>query len=274
MKKILILLLTLCSIAAFSQSGSITHSGIKLRVNDTTAYQSAVTTAHGLGYSDIYWNNQATTPHWDIWNGSSYDHIFDFNAGSGAGVTDGDKGDITVSGTGASWTVDNTAITFAKFQNLTGLSIFGRSANSSGVGADITGTDGQVLRVSGTTLGFGAIAETALPAKYIVDRTTTVTTGATITLDCNSQQQRLHVGLTSFSSAKAIALSNTTNALGFTFFFEITATTAVLTPPSDWLMPPSDSWDGTDWTPLATGKYVMVGSFDGTNWNVSISQVI
>lgn len=54
--------------------------------------------------------------------------------------------------------VPPTGITYAKFQNLSGLSIFGRSANSSGVGADITaGSDGDVLRRSGTTLGFGAI---------------------------------------------------------------------------------------------------------------------
>lgn len=39
-----------------------------------------------------------------------------------------------------------------------GLSIIGRSANTTGNVADITGTDGQVLRVSGTALGFGTIA--------------------------------------------------------------------------------------------------------------------
>ena len=45
----------------------------------------------------------------------------------------------------------------ANIASLAGLSVFGRGANTTGVMAAITGTDGQVLRVSGTTLGFGTI---------------------------------------------------------------------------------------------------------------------
>ncbi len=49
-------------------------------------------------------------------------------------------------------------VTLAKIADGTGLSVIGRGANSAGVNADIVGTDGQVLRVAGTALGFGAIA--------------------------------------------------------------------------------------------------------------------
>lgn len=90
MKKYLSLLFSILSVSAvFAQSQPAPKTGgVALRVNDSTAYISSQTTSHSQGYADMFWNNQATTPHYDIWNGASYDHVFDFNAGGGGGTQD------------------------------------------------------------------------------------------------------------------------------------------------------------------------------------------
>jgi len=70
---------------------------------------------------------------------------------SSGGVSDGDKGDITVSGSGATWTIDNDAVTYAKIQNVSAASkLLGRGDSGSGAVQEITlGTN---LSMSGTTL--------------------------------------------------------------------------------------------------------------------------
>lgn len=54
-------------------------------------------------------------------------------AGSGSGsISDGDKGDITVSGVGTVWTVDANSITTSKLQTVGGQTLLGRSGATTG----------------------------------------------------------------------------------------------------------------------------------------------
>lgn len=114
--------------------------------------------------------------------------------GTSSGVNTGDQtitltGDVTGSGTGSfATTIANGAVSLAKMANLAGLSVIGRSTNSSGVTAAITGTDGQVLRVSGTALGFGTIvaagiASDAVTTAKILDANVTLAKMANLTQD-------------------------------------------------------------------------------------------
>jgi len=99
--------------------------------------------------------------------------------------------------------------------------------------------------------------------------TSVSTASSTITLAFASAVKKTFNGSASFAGPKTIAHSNDSLAVELKFLFEITNVAAVLTPPASYLM--SDPrFDGTDWTPLDTGKYKMVGDFDGTNWSVEI----
>lgn len=114
------------------------------------------------------------------------------------------------------------------------------------------------------------VATTAFVQAANLGSVSTSTAGATITLDMGSLVQRMHIGSATFSAAKAVAMSNATNALQFQFIFEVTNVAAVLTVPADWLMSSAD-FDGTDWTPPGTGKFMFGGAFDGTNWYVNVA---
>lgn len=103
--------------------------------------------------------------------------------GGGGGVSDGDKGDITVSGTGTVWTVDNAAITYAKIQDVTAASrILGRGAGG-GSGDVQELTLGAGLSMAGTVLsasgGLAGTATVTVPNKRVEWEETVAATGVT-----------------------------------------------------------------------------------------------
>lgn len=96
-KGILSLLFSLVVVFSFAQYHNV--KGVRvLHDNDSTGIS-------GVGM--MRWDE--VTGKFRFWNGSSW--LSFRSAADAIGVTDGDKGDITVSGSGSTWTIDNTIVT-------------------------------------------------------------------------------------------------------------------------------------------------------------------
>lgn len=72
-------------------------------------------------------------------------------SGGGGSLSDGDKGDITVSGSGATWTIDNNVVTYAKLQDVGNSRVLGRVTAGSGDAEELTPS--QVLDLLSSTRG-------------------------------------------------------------------------------------------------------------------------
>lgn len=111
-----------------------------------------------------------------------------FSGTGGGGVSDGDKGDITVSSSGTVWTIDNDAVTYAKMQNVSAASkLLGRgSAGGSGDPQEIT--LGVGLSMNATTLV--ATGESTVYAAGVYKSTdTTITTATATALTFNTERK-------------------------------------------------------------------------------------
>lgn len=124
----------------------------------------------------------------------------------------------------------------------------------------------------GVRVGVYYFAAVSLTTDFL-SRVIVDTTGATIPLNLNDLKQRMFVGSDPIAAPKVWALDNDSNALVFQNKFSLTGLHPQTMPASFKMQSSDPRWNsGTKvWTPAAIGDYEASATFDGTNWNLKIS---
>ena len=99
---------------------------------------------------------------------------------------------------------------------------------------------------------------------------TQVSTSGNITLDLLNRQLREFTPSAVIAAPKTWALANTNQAFEFRFRFTLTGLHAQTMPSNFRMTDPLFDTVTNIWTPLDVGEYEAHGTFDGTNWNLSI----
>lgn len=136
------------------------------------------------------------------------------SASGGGGISDGDKGDITVSG--ATWTIDNGAVTFAKIQNLSQDRFAARY--STGAGAlEEARFDNTTIQMDGS--GIVSVVPAGIPATTVLNIHSDAGANVTLTNQANAEQflgnsnRNIHkINLSNYTQVRLVARVVTASA--------------------------------------------------------------
>jgi hypothetical protein len=146
------------------------------------------------------------------------------SGGGGGSLTDGDKGDITVSASGATWTIDNTAVSYAKIQNVTTARLLGRATAGAGVTEELS--LGSNLSFSGTTLNVDLSSLQPLDSDLTaIAALSTTSFGRSLLTQADASATRTTIGLGTIATQNSNAVSISAGSITGDIFLNAVAGT-------------------------------------------------